>query len=76
MQEVELAGQADPAGAAVPERLHAGDRDPERVRVVAMERERGAAEARLHPLDSRRAPADPDRVAGARTFKTAGPGRG
>jgi len=74
VQEVQLSGPADAAGAAIAELLHAGRRDPERVGVVAVEREGLAAEARLDPLDPGGARADPDRVAVARSFKTAGIG--
>jgi hypothetical protein len=74
MQEVELPREADTAGAAIAELLHAGRRDPERVGVVPVEREGLSAEARLDPLDPRGARADPDRVAFARSFKTAGVG--
>jgi len=68
MQEVELAGEADPAGPAIAELLNARRRDPERVCVVAVKREGAAAEAGLDPLDAGRAGAGADHVARARSF--------
>jgi len=72
VQQMQLSRQADPAGAAVAELLDAGCGDPERVGVVAVEREGRTGEARLDALDPRGARPDPDRV--ARSFKTAGVG--
>jgi hypothetical protein len=76
VEQMELSGQADAARAAIAELLHAGRRDPERVGVVTVKRERPAAEVRLDSLDAGRARPDADRVATARSFKTAGVGPG
>jgi hypothetical protein len=72
VQEVQLAGQADVARAAVAERLHAGRRDPDGVGVVPVGREPAGREPHLGALEARSPGAEPDPVLplAARSFKT------
>jgi hypothetical protein len=66
VQHVHLARPADPAFAAVPERLHAGHGDADAVRVVAMRLEAAGREVCLDALQSAGARAEADH---ARSFK-------
>ena len=76
VQDVQLAGQADPACAAVAERLHAGGGDADRVAVVPVRRVRRVREVHLGQLETGGAGPEPDRVAppAAESFKTTGAG--
>ena len=69
-----LPRQADALGAAIPEALHAGERQAEAVGVVAMARVGVAEEPRRDALDARGGRRGDDPLAAcqvARTFKTA-----
>ena len=62
MQDVALTREADPSRAPVPERLHARQRNADRIGVVAVRRKRLSDEARFQPLDPRAAVANPDAI--------------
>lgn len=58
VQHVPLAGQAEPLFAPVAERLHAREREPDRVGVVAVRRERLVDQGRRQPFDTPRTAAE------------------
>jgi hypothetical protein len=74
MQHDDLARQADALGAAIPEALHAGERQADRTGAMAVARIGGAEEVRLDALKPVGARRGDDALAlppVARTFKTA-----
>lgn len=73
MQHDDLAGQAQPCRAAIAEGLHAAQRHPDRVGVVAMRIEGAAVKPRLDALHPRGVASGDDAVfsgIGAQTSKT------
>ena len=74
VQHDDLARPADALGAAIPEALHAGQRQADRIGVVAVARVGVAEEARLDALESVGGRRGDDAFAArafAQTFKTA-----